>query len=191
MGVYPSPFPYMYLFFYLPVPCSRSPSERHQSIGLDELQKEQVSDPCDLSKKLEDTKLFIYKNKAKVAALAAATIARYFKDYFLANVDDGDAKLAAKFGAHQSRHAVASALNDMGVPASDISKLTLNSPQTLQGTYIIKVARDWSVPQTCCDKQPSLSVKLLLPYIHFVSSSKSAENECACSEFVSFQPSVE
>jgi hypothetical protein len=132
---------------------------------------------------------FCHLTKGKYYALAAATIGNYFKRAFLDNVSDGPRaeKLSANHPQHSSRHAVASALFDMGVPPSSISALTLNSAATLQQTYILSVFRSYEIPEDCINKQKHLHLKLLLPYVHWHTSAKDGEDAivegtCKCSE---------
>jgi hypothetical protein len=132
------------------------------------------------------TPLFTYAQKGKFYALAPGTVGNYFKRAFLDNVSDGPEAilLSARYAQHSSRHAVASALFDMGVPPSAISAVTLNSAATLQQTYILPVVRSYLIPEDCVNKQKSLPLKLLLPYVHYHTSSKDGEiavpGTCGC-----------
>ena len=135
--------------------------------------------------------IFSHLSKGKYYALAAATIGNYFKRAFLDNVSDGpkSEKLSVGHSQHTSRHAVASALFDFGVPPSSISALTLNSAATLQQTYIIPVFRAYSIPEECINKQKHLHLKLLIPYVHWHTSTKEGESAilegtCKCSELL-------
>ena len=84
------------------------------------------------------------------------------------------------------RNAVASALAAMGVPAASISALTLNSAATLEQTYIVPVDRDWAIPHACVDAQELLPAKLLLPFVHFDSTTKGKRKAktCGCSKLL-------
>ena len=134
---------------------------------------------------------FCHLAKGKYYALAATTIGNYFKRAFLENVSDGPmaGKRSASHSQHSNRHAVASALFDMGVPPSSISALTLNSAATLQQSYIFKVCRSYEIPEDCVNKQKHLHVKLLLPYVHWHTSTKDGDSAilagtCKCSELL-------
>jgi hypothetical protein len=133
---------------------------------------------------------FTYERKDTYVALQPATIGNYFKRAFLDNVADGPdhKKLSANHTQHSSRHAVASALFEMGVTPSAISALTLNSPATLQQTYILPVFRSYSLPEECINKQKHLSLKLLVPYVHWHTSTKDGgaivDGTCGCAELL-------
>jgi hypothetical protein len=135
--------------------------------------------------------IFTYVRKKEHYALQPATIGNYFKRAFLENVSDGPEheKLSATHPQHSSRHAVASALFKMGVSPSDISTLTLNSPATLQQTYILPVFQSYTLPEECIKMQKHLSVKLLVPYVHWHTSTKNGEDAivdgtCGCAELL-------
>ena len=132
--------------------------------------------------------LFTHFKSKFYFALKSATIGNYFKRAFLDNVSDGpDSKpLSADHTPHTSRHAVASLLSDMGVATSAISTLTLNKPATLAGTYIIQVFRSYKLPEECIKAQKQLHLKLLIPYVHWHTSTKdgdknAVEGSCRCS----------
>ena len=131
------------------------------------------------------------------APFASATIGNYFSRAFLENINDGGMSYAERgFKAHSSRHAVASALSDMGVQAASIASLTLNSAATLQSTYILPVDRTWEIPKACVDAQKHLAAKLLVPLVHWASEEEAGRSRksrkgpgrsrrgCFCSEFV-------
>jgi hypothetical protein len=133
--------------------------------------------------KVKDVPLFCFKDKAGLRPMARGTIANYFKRTFLQNVTSGDIPLDKAYptlSAHANRHAVASTLMDMRQPLSDIARLTLNSPATLQDKYCIGVDRHWAIPQECVNAQDNLSVKLLLPFIHFISKEHNENAQCDC-----------
>jgi hypothetical protein len=127
------------------------------------------------SGEVQDTSFFNWMHKGGVLKpLAPSTISGYFTKAFLDNVIDSstDAPLSEVHNQHSSRHAVASMLNDMGVPAASIAAITLNSAQTLQQTYIVPVERHYPLPLRCLENQPDNVAKLLLPFVHWHTSDK-------------------
>ena len=156
--------------------------------------KEQVSQnpgvlhPDKPTTKVKGTPLLVYVASKKhervhLQQMAPGTISNYFKRAFLDNVHDGGSKLSASHSAHSSRHSVASALNDMGVSVSDISGLTLNSVNTLKSTYIRRVSRQWDIPPVCISNHQALSVKLLIPFVHFITSGDDGST-CRCASLL-------
>jgi hypothetical protein len=145
---------------------------------------------------------FFVRNTFK--PLKGETLGNYFTKYFLDNVTDSNTGqlFSAQYSQHSSRAAVASTLNDMGVPASAIAAVTLNSAATLTQTYIIDVDRQYPIPVACVERQPDKVAKLLLPYVHWITSDKTCPVDilwqqvipgtCACSQLLlgSFNPSV-
>ena len=79
---------------------------------------------------------------------------------------------------------MASALADMGVSSSIISGLTLNSAATLEKTYICQVSRNWTLPLGCIKAQELLTVKLLLPFVHYTSTGGDASKPCGCNKIL-------
>ena len=125
------------------------------------------------------------KSNAPVALqpLAPGTIANYFGKAFMDNVTMSDNRtLSDVFKKHSSRHAVASALRDMGLNASRISQVTMNSANTLTSTYFRTVLRDWDLPQQCITAlgQNQPVALLLLPFVHFHSTNESSGRSCDC-----------
>lgn len=134
--------------------------------------------------------LFICQDggKKKFKAMSQGTARNYFGRAFLDNVTDRGGDVYAKhFAPHSARHAVASALADMGAISTSISKLTLNSPATLEGTYIMAVDRTWEIPRDCAAAQQLLPVRLLTPYVHW-HSTKDGAKECACAKLLQQVP---
>ena len=68
----------------------------------------------------------------------------------------------------------------MRQPLSEIARLTLNSPATLQAKYCLEVDRDWVIPQECVNAHPHLPVKLLLPFVHYISKESNDSAQCDC-----------
>lgn len=144
--------------------------------------------PTDTAKMVAAKPLMVYepskaqrkKGNFKLDVLGESTIATYFKKAFLAQVQDADGFFAEKYTPHTARHAVASCLADMGTQPNIIAGLTLNAAETLAKTYITQVAREWPLPQACVDAQPLLPVKLLLPYVHYISTGGDATKPCGC-----------
>ena len=136
------------------------------------------------------TPFFTWMKKKEMKRLQIGTIANYFTAAFLNNVTDSATgkQLSVDHNQHQARHAVASALNDMGVSPEAISNITLNSPMTLTSTYIVEVERHWELPLSCLANQPSLLGKLLLPYVHWKTfkardpDALGSVDSCACSQ---------
>ena len=155
-----------------------------------DIEKTSVTHP-DTSAETQARPLLIWRHARKQGAviykpLRPNTIAKYFDNAFLANVHHRDKPLRDAFKAHSVRNAVASALAAMGVPAASISALTLNSAATLEQTYIVPVDRDWAIPQACVDAQELLPAKLLLPFVHFDSTTKGKRKAktCGCSKLL-------
>ena len=137
------------------------------------------------SAKVPDSPLFIFKTKDSEVGhpLQAATLRNYFGKGFMANVKTATGTLADDYKQHSSRHAVCSALLDMGVEPSEISGLTLNSASTIMSKYVATVDREWAIPD-CCQQVASLPLKLLIPFVHYHSTEgegKRADGKCACS----------
>ena len=128
------------------------------------------------------TPLFICQkgSRKKFKQMAEGTVRNYFKRAFLDNVtDQADQKYGDAFAAHSSRHAVASALAEMGTSALSISSLTLNSAATLEQTYIMPVQRTWQIPRSCAMAQENLLARLLTPYVHW-HSTQGDKQDCGC-----------
>ena len=156
-----------------------------------------VPSPADPSKQVQAKPLMLYA-PSKAAAkrgetlhkpLSESTIATYFKKAFLANMTStGGKKFDTLYKPHSVRHAVASRLALMGVPTAKISTLTLNSAETLEKTYILAVDLEWSVPEDCVAGQALLPAKLLLPYVHYVSTKGYADAPCDCAKLLQQVP---
>ena len=162
--------------------------------------KLEVRSPNKASAKIMATPLLLWAPKKKSNAtvalqpLASGTISNYFAKAFMDNVTMkqlDDRTLAAVFEKHSSRHAVASALRDMGVDTSRISQVTMNSPNTLTSTYFRTVLRDWDLPKQCIaaigHSQPV--ALLLVPFVHYHSIlTKSSDRSCDCLRFCTTAP---
>lgn len=156
-----------------------------------------VASPVEATRQVQARPLMIYPpSKAAVKRgdmlfkrLAEATIATYFKKAFLANMADGQGRKYDKIhNAHSARHAVASRLADMGVPAATIAGLTLNSAEILAKTYIVPVQLEWATPSSCVEAQALLPAKILLPYVHYVSTKGVAGAACDCAKLLQQVP---
>jgi integrase len=139
------------------------------------------------NKTMPDAPLFCFQSaKGKLRKpLQHSTIANYFRDYFLVNVTGKHGcSLDKYYKSHSSRHAVATMLHAMGVSFTDISRLTLNSANTLESKYFRRLeSTDWDLQLNCCNKVQNLSAKLLVPIVHHLSSSSNSSGKCSCHDF--------
>lgn len=137
-------------------------------------------------KACKDKPLLCWSAKNMLKPMAAGTVANYFKNCFLANINitDSDKKLADIYSPHSSRNAVASALHNMGVPTAQIAAHTQNSAATLDATYIRVVARAWDIPNPCVDAHQHLAAKLLVPFVHYTSAQALQAGACDCAKLL-------
>jgi hypothetical protein len=156
-----------------------------------------VPSPIESSTQVQARPLMVYApSKAGVKRgeklhkpLAENTVAAYFKKAFLANVAGAGGKnFDQLYKPHSARHAVASRLALMGVPAAKISTLTLNSAETLEKTYILAVDLEWPVPEACVAGQALLPAKILLPYVHYTSTKGKSGAACDCANILQQVP---
>lgn len=156
-----------------------------------------VPSPADASKQVQAKPLMVFapsKAGAKRGErlhkpLAENTVAAYFRKAFLANVSGAGGKMFSElYKPHTARHAVASRLALMGVPAAKISTVTLNSAETLEKTYILAVDLEWPVPETCVAGQALLPAKILLPYVHYASTEGKSGAACDCAKLLQQVP---
>jgi hypothetical protein len=165
-----------------------------QSVSVDTIS---VPSPTDFSKQVQARPLMVFapsKSAAKRGEklhkpLSHSTIATYFKKAFLANITGaGGKKFDEVYTPHTARHAVASRLALMGVPAAKISTLTLNSAETLERTYILAVDLEWPTPEACMAGQTLLPAKILLPYVHYASTQGCNDTPCDCANLLQQVP---
>ena len=118
-------------------------------------------------------------------ALSTNSVANKFRDYFLAVVEDTDAgdgtMLSGSFSQHTVRHAVASLLADMEVPAASVAAHLHVTEHTLRANYTVPTRSTWEIPRKCVQRHESLAAKLLVPFVHWHSTSKG--RKCACASF--------
>jgi hypothetical protein len=144
--------------------------------------------------KVADTPLFTVVGKGSQNLQAApATLAKYFRMFFLERMDDPlepSKTLSNRFQPHSCRNAVASALASFNVPHSLIATHCATTFASLSKTYICTIEQPLQVPHECVKAQPFLSAKLLTPFIHKTTFSEETK-ACQCSNLVSFKSSIE
>ena len=127
--------------------------------------------------------LLVYTTKKGVSPYQEQTISSKFKQAFLDNVrmvqGNSSLKLSALYKSHSCRNAVASTLNDFSVSTNAIASHMNTSVVNLESTYITKVVRDWSLPMECATKHTEPAAKVLLPYIHYISSQNGGQCDCS------------
>ena len=141
-----------------------------------------------------DVPLFVSATKGERKPLSAATIRTKFQKELLANVRDGAAvdapSLDVAYKQHSSRHAVASFLAMMRVPDEAIASHMCTTAESIQKTYIVGLHQDWLVPE-CVRWTNDLATKLVIPYVHYVSTRKAGQ-VCHCKSLMeTFQPPIQ
>ena len=128
-------------------------------------------------------------NKQVHRALKASTVNSKFKKAFLARVTTDAATgrtLANDHAPHSSRHAVACALRDMNVSMDVTARHLATTPGSLRNNYTTQaVGREWEIPMECVQKQRYLVAKLVVPYVHYVSTTTRVNGSCACAQLSS------
>ena len=146
----------------------------------------------DTGARIEAKPLFIYKTRSGYAQLKADSVASKFRKLFLENVTTqrggNDIKLSMLYTAHTSRNAVASALNDMEVPANNIAAHMNTTADNLRSTYITTVLRDWELPRACIAHHELLAAKLAVPYAHYLATQGDASRACNCNDLFASVP---
>ena len=120
------------------------------------------------------------ENGLPVHPLQDNTISIKAGKYMLSNISDEGDTLLVKYGAHSFRHAVASMLNFMNVSAEEIAGHLQIAPETVK-KYTRTVLRDWEIPRKCVQDAEQLAIKLLIPFIHFITTDE--PGGCACKRF--------
>ena len=141
------------------------------------------------------------KRAESIHPLKSETIGKKAMDLLNA-IKDGQKTLGQKFTAHSFRHAVTSHLRDAKVSMDMIAAHLQTKADSLRENYSTPVLRAFDLPLACMDASERLQAKVLLPYVHFISSTKEADDAtlkpgtCKCAGLfrtaaVPFKASVE
>lgn len=121
------------------------------------------------------------KGDRKVKPLKTTTVRAKANDACLNNINRrAPNREEFKVGQHAFRHAVASALSDMKVPPGTAAEHMQTSEASMSKTYVVKVHRDFELPQDCINAVDPLALKLLIPFVHWHSSQDG--NSCKCKQ---------
>lgn len=115
-----------------------------------------------------------------------STVASKFKCALFDHVKDTEDGIpwSRKWDPHSVRNAVASLLSDMDVPVEKIAKHLQTSAPSLSRTYITVVHRNVPLPPSSCfTKQSHLVAKLLVPFVHYKTSSADGSS-CGCDSII-------
>ena len=169
----------------------RAIRELLQRWGQLQVQAEEINNP-DGPGKVSARPLLVCTKGGKVIPYKQDTIGSKFKRAFLSNVTTKRAgleiKLSELYKPHSCRNAVASALNDLSLSANTIAAHMNTSAQNLEATYITKVTRDWHLPLDCAAKHTEPAAKLLLPYVHYISTQDDRGQRCDCANLLGSIP---